>query len=85
MWKGKPVVGGAVGGIAEQIQDGVNGYLVHSIEGCAHAIRQLLGDRSRRHAMGEAAREQARRNALITRHLSDYLQMLLLRTTMATG
>ena len=80
MWKGKPVVGGAVGGIAEQIQDGVNGYLVHSIEGCAHAIRQLLGDRSRRQAMGEAAREQARRNALITRHLSDYLQMLLLRT-----
>jgi trehalose synthase len=83
MWKGKPVVGGAVGGIAEQIQDGVNGYLVHSIEGCAHAIRQLLGDRSRRQAMGEAAREQARRNALITRHLSDYLQMLLLRTKSA--
>jgi trehalose synthase len=78
MWKGKPVVGGAVGGIAQQIRHGVTGYLVHSIEGCAYAVRQLLNDAEERRRMGSLAREHARRNVLITRHLADYLQMLRL-------
>jgi trehalose synthase len=33
MWKGKPVVGGAVGGIRRQIIDGVIGFLVESRQG----------------------------------------------------
>jgi trehalose synthase len=78
MWKGKAVVGGAVGGIAKQLQDGVTGYLVHSVEGCAHALRRLLADPEEREQMGRLAREHARRHLLITRHLSDYLQMLRL-------
>jgi len=78
MWKGKPVVGGAAGGITEQIQDGVTGHLVHSVEGCAYALRRLLSDGEARRAMGALAREHARRNLLITRHLADYLQMLRL-------
>jgi trehalose synthase len=78
MWKGKAVVGGATGGIVKQIEDGVTGYLVHSVEGCAYAIRRLLNDPVARRRMGELAREHARQNLLITRHLADYLQMLRL-------
>ena len=78
MWKAKPVVGGAVGGITKQIEDGVTGYLVHSVEGCAYALRRLLNDPEQRRRMGELGREHARRNLLITRHLADYLQMLRL-------
>jgi len=80
MWKGKPVVGGAVGGITRQIQDGVTGFLVHSVEGCAYALRRLLSDAEQREAMGQLAREFARRSLLITRHLADYLQVLRLHT-----
>jgi trehalose synthase len=76
MWKGKPVVGGAVGGIAAQIDDGVTGFLVHSVEGCAYALRRLLSDPGERLRMGQLAREHARRNTLITRHLADYLEVL---------
>jgi trehalose synthase len=78
MWKGRPVVGGAVGGITRQIQDGVTGFLVHSEEGCAFALRRLLSDADLRRRIGALAREHARRDMLITRHLADYLQMLRL-------
>jgi trehalose synthase len=79
MWKGKPVVAGAVGGITVQIEDGVTGLLVHSVDGAAYAIRRLLGDAELRNGMGALAREHARRNLLITRHLVDYLLMLRLQ------
>jgi trehalose synthase len=78
MWKAKPVVGGAAGGINAQITNGLTGYLVHSVEGCAYALRRLLSDPEERQAMGRLAREHARRNLLITRHLADYLQMMRL-------
>ena len=42
MWKGKPVIGGAVGGIVMQLQNYYTGFLVHSPEGCAFRIRYLL-------------------------------------------
>ena len=42
MWKGKPVIGGAVGGIVLQLRDYHTGFLVHSPEGCAFRIRYLL-------------------------------------------
>jgi trehalose synthase len=80
MWKGKPVVGGAVGGITKQLVDDVTGHLVHSVEGCAYAVRRLLGNREERERMGALARESARRHLLITRHLVDYLQLLRLHT-----
>ncbi|HKO30035.1 MAG TPA: glycosyltransferase [Nitrospiraceae bacterium] len=80
MWKGKPVVGGTAGGIADQIIDGVTGYTVHSIEGAAFRIRYLLNNPGLIHRMGGAAREHVRRNFLITRHLSDYLTLLKIFT-----
>jgi trehalose synthase len=76
MWKGKPVIGSATGGIAVQIMDEVTGYVVRSAEGTAFRIRYLLNNPGLIHRMGAAAREHVRRNFLITRHLSDYLTLL---------
>jgi trehalose synthase len=73
MWKGKPVIGGAVGGIPLQITHGVTGFLVHSVDGTAFRIRQFLNNREMAVRMGEAAREFVRNHFLITRQARDYL------------
>jgi trehalose synthase len=73
MWKGKPVIGGAAGGIPLQIVHGATGFLVHSIEGTAFRIRQLLNNTPMAQQMGERAREYVRQNFLITRQIRDYL------------
>ncbi len=75
MWKGKPVVGGAAGGIALQIRDGHNGFLVHSVEGAAYRVRYLLHRPELRRRMGEVAREHVRHHFLLTRNLRDYLTL----------
>jgi trehalose synthase len=76
MWKGKPVVGSFAGGIPVQIISEVTGYGVHSVEGTAFRIRQLLQDPDLMARLGGAAREYVRRSFLITRHLGDYLALL---------
>jgi trehalose synthase len=75
MWKGKPVIGGAVGGIPLQIVHGVTGFLVHSIEGTAFRIRQLLNNPEMAKRMGKYGREYVRKNFLITRQARDYLSI----------
>lgn len=75
MWKGKPVIGGATGGIPLQIIHGVTGFLVHSVEGAAFRIRQLLNSPEMAHRMGEKGREYVRNNFLITRQIRDYLSV----------
>ena len=75
MWKGKPVIGGAVGGIPLQIIHGVTGFLVNSAEGSAFRIRQLLNNQEMARKMGESAREHVRKNFLITRQIRDYLSV----------
>ncbi len=75
MWKGKPVVGGAAGGIPLQITHGVTGFLVHSVEGAAFRIRQLLNNPHLTKKMGENAKEYVRANFLITRQIRDYLSL----------
>lgn len=77
LWKGKPVIAGAVGGITMQIQNGVNGYLVNSIEGTAYRIRQLLHHPLMAVKMGQYAREYVRHNFLLTRHIRDYLSIMV--------
>lgn len=79
MWKGKAVVGGAVGGIRVQIDDGVSGFLVNTPEGCAYRIIQLLKHPNMRRRIGERAKEYVRTNFLITRNLLDYLMLLWLQ------
>lgn len=76
MWKGKAVIGGAVGGITVQIIYGQTGFTVNSIEGCAYRIRYLLNNPQILSEIGEKAREYTRRNFLITRHLCDYLSLM---------
>jgi trehalose synthase len=78
MWKGKPVVGGAVGGIVLQLQDYSTGFLVHSPEGCAFRIRYLLHHPELAQRMGHLAREFVRSRFLITRNMRDYLTLMLL-------
>ncbi len=76
LWKGKPVIGGAVGGITRQIVQGVTGYLVSSVEGAAFRCRELLSDPERALRMGEAGREFVRHRFLITRLLGDDLALI---------
>lgn len=75
MWKGKPVIGGATGGIPLQIIHGVTGFLVHSVEGAAFRIRQFLNNPEMAKRMGEKGREYVRNNFLITRQIRDYLSL----------
>ena len=77
MWKGKPVIGGAVGGITVQIVYGRTGFTVSSIEGCAYRIRYLLNNAETSERMGKNAKEYTRRNFLIMRHLCDYLALMV--------
>ncbi|MBI1912400.1 MAG: glycosyltransferase [Deltaproteobacteria bacterium] len=75
LWKKKPVIGGDVGGIPLQIIEGVTGFLIHSVEGAAYRIRQLLENPEKAKKMGENAKEHIRRNFLITRNIENYLSM----------
>jgi trehalose synthase len=76
MWKGKPVVGGDVGGITLQIEDGVCGYLVDSVETCAAKISALIADPDLRERMGRAGRDRVRDRFLCLREIEDYLRLL---------
>ena len=73
LWKGRPVIGGNVGGIVPQIQPGETGFLVSSVEECAARTLELLHDPARADAMGVAGREHVRRNYLSTRELEDWI------------
>jgi trehalose synthase len=75
LWKGTPVIGGNVGGIRYQIEDGVNGYLVSSVDEAAARIVQLLKDRRLRERMGRKARESVAKNFLLTRYVEQYLDL----------
>ncbi len=76
MWKEKAVIGGKVGGIVLQIDDGEDGYLVDSVEGCADRIIQLLEDQEKAKRMGIAGREKVRNKFLCTANLEAYLNIL---------
>jgi trehalose synthase len=75
MWKGTPVIGGNVGGIRYQIKNGVNGFLVSSIEEAAKRMVQLVKDKTLRKQIGEKAKETVRRKFLLTRYLEQYLDL----------
>ena len=69
------MLGGAVGGIPTQIVHGITGFLVHSAEGAAFRIRQLLNNPDMAKRMGERGKEYVRNNFLITRQARDYLSV----------
>jgi trehalose synthase len=75
MWKRRPVVGTRVGGIADQIDDGVEGLLIddpHDLPAFGDAVDRLLGAADLRAAMGERAHDRAHRDFLADRHLEQF-------------
>jgi len=76
MWKGAAVIGGRAGGITQQIEDGVNGFLVDTAEQAAERIVALLKDRSLAARLGEAARATVRDRFLMTRLMEDWLDLI---------
>jgi trehalose synthase len=77
LWKGKPVIAGAVGGIPLQITHRHTGILTHSVEGTAYWIKQLINEPDYARRLGENGREHVREHFLLTRHLRDYLLLFL--------
>jgi len=78
LWKGRPVIASRVGGIPLQIEDGVTGFLLDptDTEGFAWRVRQVLENPDLGERLGRAGKEHVRQHFLITRLLSDYLDML---------
>ena len=77
LWKAKPVVASAVGGITLQVKNRFTGLLSYGIEGTAYAIRRLLTNPGYARWLGQNGREHVRYNFLITRHLREYLLLFL--------
>jgi trehalose synthase len=80
MWKSRPVVASAVGGITDQIDNGRTGVLLedpHDDEACGRAIADLLADPARAAAIGRAAHDEVRRRFLTDRHLRSYGELLV--------
>jgi trehalose synthase len=75
MWKGTPVIGGKVGGIRYQIRNGVNGFLVSSVEEAAKRIVQVVGDKTLRKRLGKKAKETVKKRFLLSRYLEQYLDL----------
>jgi len=77
LWKGKPVIGGACGGITLQVHDYHTGFLVYSPAGAAYRIRWLLRYADKRLRMGHVGQEFVREHFLLIRHLREYFKMLI--------
>jgi trehalose synthase len=77
LWKSKPVVASAVGGIQLQVKNKFTGLLSHGIEGTAFALRQLLTNPEYGAWLGKNGQEHVRYNFLITRHLRDYMLLFI--------
>lgn len=77
LWKGKPVIGGNTGGIRLQVINHHTGFLVNTPEGAALRVRYLMQQPDKIKAMGDKARVFVRDNFLITRHLREYLTLMV--------
>jgi trehalose synthase len=73
LWKGKPVIAGAVGGIPTQVIHKLTGVLVHSVEGCAYQIRYLLTHPEFAAQLGKNGHEHVKENFLITTNVKRWL------------
>jgi len=77
LWKKKPVVAAAVGGIPAQVIHKHTGLLAHSIEGTAYQIRFLLSNPAIAQRLGELGHEHVREHFLITSNVRRYLTLFL--------
>ena len=76
LWKGRPTIGGNVGGIPLQISDGETGFLVDSPEQCAQRCLEILADPELGKRLGRAGKEHARKEFLSPRLLRDWVELL---------
>lgn len=76
LWKETPVIGGNVGGIPTQIEDGKNGFLVNNVEECAEKITYLINHHGIAHEMGKRGKEAVRQKFLLPRLLCDELKVI---------
>jgi trehalose synthase len=75
LWKGRPFIGGNVGGIPLQVSDGETGYLVDSVEECAERTAAILDDPGLGRSLGLRGKEHVRTHFLTPRYLRDYLRI----------
>jgi trehalose synthase len=75
LWKARPFIGGDVGGIPLQVQDGETGFLVHSPEECAERAVRILREPDLGKQLGRTGKEHVRRNFLTPRLLRDWLRI----------
>src|ERR671916_835031 len=75
LWKGRPFIGGDVGGIPLQIDDGASGYLVSSPEECADRTLRILADPELGKRLGRTGKEYVRTHFLTPRLLRDWLRV----------
>jgi trehalose synthase len=75
LWKARPFIGGDVGGIPLQVQDGTTGYLVSSPEQCAERALEFLRDPDLGKQLGRAGKEHVRKHFLTPRLLRDWLRI----------
>ena len=77
LWKKTPVIGGNVGGIKLQIEDGKNGYLVNSVEEAAEKALFLLKNPNLSRKMGNMGHERVKNKFLLIKHVENYLDLFL--------
>jgi len=75
LWKGRPFIGGNIGGIPLQVIDGETGFLVDSSQECAQRCIDLLRNPELARQLGRAGKEHTRRHFLSPRYLRDYLRV----------
>jgi trehalose synthase len=75
LWKARPFIGGAVGGIPLQVEDGVSGYLVDTVQQCADRSLEILRDPALGKQLGRTGKEHVRKHFLTPRYLRDYLRI----------
>ncbi|MFY9681224.1 MAG: glycosyltransferase [Candidatus Sulfotelmatobacter sp.] len=83
LWKGKPTIAGAVGGIPNQVIHKLTGVLVHSVDGCAYQMRYLLTHPDFAKQLGENGRAHVKENFLMTTNVRRWL--LLIRILLIGG
>jgi len=85
LWKSKPVIAGAVGGIPNQVMHKHTGMLVHSVEGCAFQIRYLLTHPEFAAQIGRNGHEHVKENFLMTANVRRWLLLVRILTRESKG
>ncbi len=75
LWKARPFIGGDVGGIPLQVEDGETGFLVSSPEDCADRSLRILREPDLGKRLGRSGKEHVRQNFLTPRLLRDWLRI----------